>query len=98
MDTEGETFYKGRKAYGTMAVCIPVGMGVKYAVTDKVNMSFEIAYRFTTTDYIDDVSTTYVGIDKFPARFCCSPIAGPLICAWNSYRYRRQTTRIQQAK
>ncbi|MGH2648191.1 MAG: DUF6089 family protein [Ginsengibacter sp.] len=66
LDTEGETFYKGRKAYGTMAVCIPIGFGVKYAVTDKVNISFEIAHRFTTTDYIDDVSTTYVGVDKFP--------------------------------
>lgn len=66
LDTEGETFYKGRKAYGTMAVCIPIGFGVKYAVTDKVNISFEIAHRFTTTDYIDDVSTTYVGLDKFP--------------------------------
>ena len=67
LDTEGETFYKGRKAYGTTAICVPIGMGIKYAVTDKVNISFEIAYRFTTTDYIDDVSTTYVGIDKFPA-------------------------------
>jgi hypothetical protein len=67
LNTEGETFYKGRKAYGTMAVCIPIGFGVKYAVTDKVNISFEIAHRFTTTDYIDDVSKTYVGIDKFPA-------------------------------
>lgn len=67
LNTEGETFYKGRKAYGTMAVCIPIGFGVKYAVTDKVNISFEVAHSFTTTDYIDDVSTTYVGIDKFPA-------------------------------
>ena len=74
LDTEGETFYKGRKEYGTMAVCIPVGMGIKYAVTDKVNISFEIAYRFTTTDYLDDVSTTYVGIDKFPV----SSVAGQL--------------------
>jgi len=49
-----------------MAACIPVGMGVKYAVTAKVNLSFEISYRFTTTDYIDDVSGTYVGINKFP--------------------------------
>lgn len=66
LNTEGQTFYKGRKEYGTMAVCIPVGMGIKYAVSEKINLSFEIAYRFTTTDYIDDVSTTYVGIDKFP--------------------------------
>jgi len=67
LNTEGETFYKGRKAYGTMAVCIPIGFGVKYAITDKINFSFDISYRFTTTDYIDDVSTTYIGIDKFPS-------------------------------
>jgi len=42
-------------------------MGVKYAITDKVNLSFEVGYRFTTTDYIDDVSKTYIGIDKFPS-------------------------------
>lgn len=24
-------------------------------------------HRFTNTDYLDDVSTTYVGADKFPA-------------------------------
>ncbi len=67
LHTEGETFYQGRKEYGTMALCFPIGFGVKYAVTDKMNISFEVAYRFTTTDYIDDVSTTYIGIDKFPS-------------------------------
>lgn len=65
LNTEGETFYEGRKAYSTIAVCIPIGFGVKYAVTDKINVSFEIAHRFTTTDYLDDVSKTYIGIDKF---------------------------------
>src|SRR5450432_859053 len=65
LNTEGETFYQGRKAYGTMAICVPIGFGVKYAVTEKVNISFEISHRFTSTDYIDDVSTTYVGQDKF---------------------------------
>lgn len=67
LNTEGETFYQGRKAYGTMAICFPIGFGLKYAISDKVNISFEIAHRFTTTDYLDDVSTTYIGIDKFPA-------------------------------
>ena len=42
------------------------GFGFKYAINDKVNLSFEVTHRFTTTDYIDDVSTTYVGADKFP--------------------------------
>lgn len=31
-----------------------------------MNIGLEITHRFTTTDYLDDVSTTYVGADKFP--------------------------------
>lgn len=76
LHTEGETFYKGRKEYGSMALCFPIGFGVKYAITDKVNISFEISHRFTTTDYIDDVSTTYVGADKFPSTGGGKSIAG----------------------
>lgn len=66
LNTEGQTFYEGRKAYGTMALCFPIGFGFKYAISDNVNVSFEVTHRFTNTDYIDDVSTTYIGIDKFP--------------------------------
>lgn len=76
LHTEGETFYKGRKEYGTFAVCFPIGFGFKYAVTDKINLSFEITHRFTTTDYVDDVSTTYVGADKFPPGNSSKALAG----------------------
>jgi len=31
-----------------------------------MNIGFEIVYRFTTTDYIDDVSKTYAGPTAFP--------------------------------
>lgn len=66
LGTEGQLIgYKGRKPYGTMAFCIPLGVGVKYNISEKVNLSFEITQRFTTTDYIDDVSTTYVGANNF---------------------------------
>jgi len=60
LNTEGEGFYKGRKSYGSMAMCFPIGFGLKYAINDKVNLSFEVTHRFTTTDYIDDVSTGYI--------------------------------------
>lgn len=76
LHTEGQTFYKNRKEYGSMALCFPIGFGVKYAVNDKINISFEITHRFTTTDYIDDVSTTYVGADKFPSTAGGKSIAG----------------------
>ena len=66
LNTEGETFYKNRKAYGSMALCFPIGAGFKYNISQNINLSFEITHRFTGTDYIDDVSTSYIGIDKFP--------------------------------
>jgi Domain of unknown function (DUF6089) len=66
LGTEGQTLgYQGRKQYSTMAFCFPLGAGVKYNVNEKINLSFEIAQRFTTTDYLDDVSTTYIGAGRF---------------------------------
>ena len=66
LGTEGQTIgYLGRKPYSTTALCIPFGAGIKYNLTEKINISFEVAHRFTFTDYIDDVSTTYVDNAKF---------------------------------
>lgn len=67
LGTEGQNAnYEGRSQYGTMAIAIPFGVGIKYNLTEKVNISFEISNRLTTTDYLDDVSTTYAGIGSFP--------------------------------
>jgi opacity protein-like surface antigen len=66
--TEGQGLadYPDRKPYNTMAFAFPLGVGVKYAINDRINIGAEITHRFTTTDYLDDVSTTYVGADRFP--------------------------------
>ena len=69
---------KVRKPYGSTALCIPIGLGIKYSVNNNMNLSFQIAQRLTTTDYLDDVSTTYVGIDKFPPLNGQPSIAGIL--------------------
>lgn len=63
---QGSAAYPDRKPYGSMAVCIPVAVGFKYNVSDNVNVFAEVGYRFTTSDYIDDVSFTYPGNDVFP--------------------------------
>lgn len=66
LGTEGQLVgYQGRKPYNTMAICIPLGVGIKYNLSEKINFSFEIAHRFTTTDYLDDVSTTYAPVNSF---------------------------------
>ncbi len=67
---------KKRKPYGSMAVCVPIGAGIKYNISNNVNLSFQIAHRLTFTDYLDDVSTTYVGIDKFPPLNGQNSVAG----------------------
>jgi hypothetical protein len=56
---QGSAAYPDRKPYGTMAVCLPLGVGIKYSINARINLGFEIVYRFTGTDYIDDVSKTY---------------------------------------
>jgi hypothetical protein len=72
LGTEGQNInYKGidgvvRKPYGSMAFCFPIGAGIKYNINNKMNFTIQVMHRLTTTDYIDDVSTTYVGADKFP--------------------------------
>src|SRR5690606_18420813 len=67
LGTEGQNAnYEGRSQYGTMSVCIPFGVGIKYNLTQRVNLFVEVANRFTFTDYLDDVSTTYAGLANFP--------------------------------
>jgi hypothetical protein len=64
---QGDSLYPDRKPYSSMALCFPLTVGFKYALNENLNVFGEIGYRFTTTDYLDDVSTTYAGPEAFPA-------------------------------
>lgn len=63
---QGSALYPERLPYSPIAMCIPFGVGLKYSLNERVNVFGEVSYRFTNTDYLDDVSTTYVP-DAFPA-------------------------------
>ncbi len=63
--TEGQYAGFSSRRYSTWAVCFPIGAGVKWWIRPGMNLGFEIVDRLTTTDYLDDVSSTYVGADKF---------------------------------
>jgi opacity protein-like surface antigen len=62
---QGTTAYPDRKKYSTTALSFPLGVGIKYNITDQFNLGFEICHRFTSTDYLDDVSKTYAGAQFF---------------------------------
>lgn len=59
LGTEGQNLDKGHGSYSKISVAIPMGAGVKYKLTPNWIFGFEIGYRYTFTDYLDDVSGTY---------------------------------------
>ena len=63
---QGSPLYPNRKPYSTNAISIPLTLGFKYAISPSLNIFSEFQYRFTNTDYLDDVSTTYA-TDAFTA-------------------------------
>jgi hypothetical protein len=62
---QGSPLYPNKKPYSPIAMSIPLGVGLKYALNQNTNIFGEISYRFTSTDYLDDVSGTYAP-DAFP--------------------------------
>ena len=60
LETEGET-----KAYSPYALVVPVGFGLKYNLSDNINVFGELIYRFTSTGYLDDVYGTYADPNSF---------------------------------
>ena len=62
LHTEGQGFteYPDRKDYKLTQMNIPMGFGAKYFLSETASLSLEVVHRKTFTDYIDDVSTTYV--------------------------------------
>ncbi len=52
-------------SYSNFAFAIPVGAGVRYKVNRYWDLSFEISYHQTFSDYVDDVSTYYLNPEDF---------------------------------
>jgi len=65
--TEGQGFaeHPDRKEYKLTQMNVPLGVGIKYFLSESINLSFEIIHRKTFTDYVDDVSTNYVDPNLF---------------------------------
>ncbi len=55
LHTEGEGWVAGSKEYSLTQLNIPMGVGIKYFLSEDVNIAFELIYRKLFTDYLDDV-------------------------------------------
>jgi len=45
--------------YALTQIAIPLGVGIRYKLTNKIDLRFEAGIRFTFTGYLDDVSGVY---------------------------------------
>lgn len=59
--TEGQGLpsYPERKAYKLLQMQIPIGGGIKFAISEDVNAFLDFTFRKIFTDYLDDVGNTY---------------------------------------
>jgi hypothetical protein len=61
LSTEGQGLlaYPDRKPYKLSGISLPFGGGIKVNVSDVLRLGFEVGFRKTFTDYLDDVSDKY---------------------------------------
>lgn len=61
LGTEGQgTILNSKKQYSLNQISIPLGIGIKFNLKERLAISIEYGIRKTFTDYIDDVSGKYV--------------------------------------
>lgn len=60
---QGTTAYPERQKYQLIEVSMPFGLGYRWRISPSMHLTVEYGWRKTWTDYLDDVSTTYVGAD-----------------------------------
>lgn len=87
LSTEGQGLleYPDAEVYSLTQLGLPFGAGLRWVLNKYWRMSFEIGYRFTFTDYLDDVSGLYINNDILEAN------RGPLAAALADRRQELST-------
>ena len=67
LGTEGQGLEGRPNKYRLLSFAIPVGGGLRFKISDHINLGVDVGIRTTFTDYIDDVSTTYVNFTDLAA-------------------------------
>ncbi len=65
LSTEGQglPMYPDRKQYSLVNMAFPFGAGMKFFIGQRIMLTGEMGFRYTNTDYLDDVSKSYVNLD-----------------------------------
>lgn len=63
LSTEGQGLPGGPKPYGLFHLAVPFGGGVYWLLDRNFILGFDVCYRWTSTDYLDDASGYYYNND-----------------------------------
>ncbi len=55
----------GNKSYSLFQAAIPFGAGARFRLNEVFDLWFDFGFRYTFTDYLDDVSKNYVDVTRF---------------------------------
>ena len=67
LSTEGQGI-DGNSSYSSLVPVIPFGGGVKWRIAKRWNFTGQVGFRYTFSDYLDDVSGEYFDSDKLLAQ------------------------------
>ncbi|QMW05153.1 hypothetical protein [Spirosoma foliorum] len=67
LGTEGQGQPGYAKPYSLLTAAIPVGAGMRWQLTESLNLAAELSFRYTFTDYLDDVSGFYPNPGDLPS-------------------------------
>ena len=69
LSTEGQglPMYPDRKPYSLVNIAFPFGGGMKFFIGKSFFVTAEMGFRYTNTEYLDDVSKSYVNLDTLAA-------------------------------
>jgi len=79
----------GIKPYKLFQAAIPFGVGARLRLTETLDLWADIGFRYTFTDYLDDVSRNYVdlGVLKSPLAKAMSYRTGELALPTSTHQY-----------
>jgi hypothetical protein len=78
LGTEGQGIIETRNKYSRVTIAIPIGTGLIFPVNKQWGIGGEIGVRYTFSDYLDDISSTYIDPNLFTdplARYFHNPTA-----------------------
>jgi hypothetical protein len=99
LSTEGQGMgqYPDRKQYSLVNVAFPIGGGLKFFIGKTLMVTTEVGLRYCATDYLDDVSRSYVNLDTLSsyrgAQAANLAFRGDEVAGWDgnypNYKFQR---------